>query len=229
VQDALEAALRSVGENAPAIGAGRTDAGVHAKCQVAHFDASRDWEPRRLAPALNVHLPQSVSVMKATAARDDFHARKSALWREYRYFIWNSPTCYPHLKPYVLWLSGSHYDWTRVFAPVSSLVGEHDFGAFCRAGDRPENTIRTVKYARFFKRGRLVVFRIVANSYLTNMIRIVVGNLLAVAAGRYDDIWFRSLLGGERDIGKSAKTVSPSGLFLWKITYPDQGKPQTTS
>jgi tRNA pseudouridine38-40 synthase len=218
VQDSLEAALSSVGETSRVTCAGRTDAGVHARAQVAHFDAVKAWEPRRLKLALNAHLPQSVSVMRAARTEGNFHARKSAEWREYRYFIWNSPTCYPHIKPYVLWLSGSHYDWNLARDAASSFVGRHDFRAFCRKGDLPGNTVRDVRNARLIRRGRLVMFRIVAGSYLTNMVRIAVGCLLEVAAGRKDKSWLQGLLESSgRDV--SARTVGAGGLFLWKVDY----------
>jgi tRNA pseudouridine38-40 synthase len=219
VQDALETSLASVGENVRVVGAGRTDAGVHARGQVAHFDALKTWEPRRLKLALNAHLPSSVSVMRTAPAEENFHARRSALWREYRYFIWNAPVCYPYIKPYVLWLRGSHYDWSLASGAASSFVGEHDFRAFCRTGDCPPNTVRHVRYARLIRRGRLVLFRIVAGSYLTNMVRIAVGCLLEVAAGRKDESWLRSLLGSSG--GRAAsRTAGASGLFLWKVGYP---------
>ncbi|MDR3279432.1 MAG: tRNA pseudouridine(38-40) synthase TruA [Synergistaceae bacterium] len=220
VQDAVEGALRALGERVRINGAGRTDAGVHARAQIAHFDAVHAWAPRRLRLAINARLPASVSVMRAATTDDSFDARRDAVYREYRYFIWNAPTCYPHIKPYVLWLCGSHFDWGRAAQAASLLAGEHDFGAFCRTSDRPANTIRTVKSAALKRRGSMIVFRIIANSYLTNMVRITVGNLLAVAAGKRDDAWFESLLyGARRHI--SAKTVAPCGLFLWRVVYSE--------
>ncbi|MDR1510026.1 MAG: tRNA pseudouridine(38-40) synthase TruA [Synergistaceae bacterium] len=220
VQDVLETALVSVGETARATGAGRTDAGVHARGQVAHFDALKTWEPRRLKLALNAHLPSSVSVMRAALTEENFHARKSALWREYRYFIWNAPACYPYMKPYVLWLRGSHYNWNPAAAAASSFVGEHDFRAFCRADDCPANTVRRVRYARLIHRGQMVLFRIVAGSYLTNMVRIAVGCLLEVAAGRRDRSWLHGLIEGSADRNAASRTAVARGLFLWKVEYP---------
>ena len=217
-QDALENALALIGERTRIFGAGRTDAGVHARAQVAHFDASREWDARRLVLAINARLPSSVSVMRASRVRDDFHARRSAVLREYRYFIWNSPVCRPYVKPFVLWLPGSHYDWSRASRCAGLLAGEHDFGAFCREADRPGNTVRTVSHARLHKRGNMSVFRIIADSYLTNMARVMVGNLLAVASGRKDENWFSSLLSGARR-SASAQTTAPSGLFLWRVDY----------
>ena len=220
VQDAVEAALRAIGEPSRVVGAGRTDAGVHALGQVAHFDAAKNWEPSRLVLALNAYLPSGVSVMRAMAVNGNFHARRDAISREYRYFIWNSPTCYPYIKPYALWLTGSHYNWRAGADAARLLVGEHDFGAFCRRADKPDNTVRRVEHAKLFRRGKLVVFRIVADSYLTNMVRIAVGNLISVASGRRDKAWLGSLLGGAPDRKNSSETVPACGLFLWKVTYP---------
>ncbi|MDR0652580.1 MAG: tRNA pseudouridine(38-40) synthase TruA [Synergistaceae bacterium] len=219
VQDAVESALSQLGEKARITGAGRTDAGVHARGQVAHFDARREWEPRRLVFAVNAHLPESVSVMKAYVVKDGFDARKSAISREYRYFAWNADTCYPHIRPYVYWLHGTHYDWTAAAGAARLMEGRHDFGAFCRTADRPDNTVRTVKRARITRRGSLVTFKITADAYLTNMVRITAGNLLSVAEGKRDADWFASLLhGGNRS--ESSRTLPASGLFLWRVSYP---------
>ncbi len=222
IQDALEGALRSLGEPGIRVdGAGRTDAGVHARAQTGSVSLSKDWEPRRLLLALNAKLPPTISVMRAAAAQDTFHARKSAVTREYRYFIWNAPTCFPHIRPYVFWLPGAHYDWTAARAAVPFLVGRHDFSAFCRKEDCPANSVRNVRYARLFRKGPLLVFRIVADAYLTNMIRIAVGNLLAVAAGRRQADWFRSLLESPSDRTASGQTAPPCGLFFWRVEYGD--------
>ncbi|MDL2263200.1 tRNA pseudouridine(38-40) synthase TruA [Synergistaceae bacterium OttesenSCG-928-I11] len=221
VQDAVESALAELGSAALVTGAGRTDAGVHARGQVAHFDLLKEWAPRRLTLALNAKLPPSISVMRTARVDSAFHARRSAVMREYRYFIWNASTCYPHIKPYVLWLPGRHYNWSRASAAARLLVGEHDFRAFCRTVDCPEETRRTVVHARVYARKNFVLFRVVANGYLTNMIRIAVGNLMSVASGRRDENWFRSLLEGDVERAASGQTASPSGLFFWKATYSE--------
>ncbi|MDR0763985.1 MAG: tRNA pseudouridine(38-40) synthase TruA [Synergistaceae bacterium] len=218
VQDAVESALSKIGERTRITGAGRTDAGVHARGQVAHFDAGREWEPRRLVLAINAHLPESVSVMKAYAVKDGFDARRSAVSREYRYFIWNASTCYPHIKPYVYRLHGTHYDWNAATAAAPLMEGRHDFGAFCRAADRPGNTARTVRRARITRQGSLVTFKITADAYLANMVRIAAGNLLSVAGHKRSADWFESLLnGGNRS--ESDRTLPASGLFLWRVNY----------
>lgn len=221
IQDAAERALAALGECARVNGAGRTDAGVHARAQVAHFELARLWEPQRLTLALNSQLPSTVSVMRSAVVDDAFHARRSAQSREYRYFIWNAPTCYPHLRPYVLWLPGQHYDWRPVRRAARLFVGTHDFRAFCRREDCPENTIRTVYRASLKQTGNLLVFSVRANAYLTNMIRIMIGNLTSIAAGRADETWLASLLEGRADRRASAQTASPSGLFFWRVRYPE--------
>ena len=219
VQGALEAAFAALGESARVNGAGRTDAGVHARAQVATVFLSKEWVPRRLVLALNAKLPDAVSVMRAAAVPDDFHARYSALSREYRYFIWNSSVCYPHIRPYVLWRPGSCFDWKLAAKAAKIYEGEHDFRAFCRRADCPERTVRIVKRARVIKKGELIIFTVEANSFLTNMIRIMLGNLLEVARGARSETWLHALLEPGSDRRMSAKTALPSGLFFWRANY----------
>ncbi|MDR1472331.1 MAG: tRNA pseudouridine(38-40) synthase TruA [Synergistaceae bacterium] len=219
VQDAVERAFAELGERVRVAGAGRTDAGVHARAQVAHADLSREWDPGRLAAGLNSKLPPSVVCMDAARVGEYFHARRSAVLREYRYFIWNAPACYPHIRPYVLWLRGGRYDWQRAISAAGMFAGTHDFRAFCRTKDCPGNTARTVSRSKLSRRGPLLVFSIAANSYLTNMIRIAIGNLLEIASGRRGENWLRDLLDGAGRRA-SARTVPPSGLFFWRVDYP---------
>jgi tRNA pseudouridine38-40 synthase len=222
VQDEVEAALRELGESAMVYGAGRTDSGVHARAQTANFSLGKQWEPRRLTLALNSKMNKSASAMRSAIVEDGFHARHSAEAREYRYFIWNASVCYPHIKPYVLWLCGSHYDWRRAESAARLLIGHHDFRSFCRLADCPDITERTVRYARLVSRGNLVILRIIADSFLTNMVRIAVGNLIEIASGRRDEEWLRKLLIGGLDRRASAQTVAPSGLFLWRVLYKEK-------
>jgi tRNA pseudouridine38-40 synthase len=231
VQDALERAFFELGERDDRVtpggprrvnGAGRTDLGVHARAQIASVSLSKPWVPRRLILALNAKLPGSVSVMRAAAAPPGFHARRSAVSREYRYFIWNASVCYPHMKPCVLWQPGTGYDWGRAAAAAKAFIGTHDFRAFCRKADVPDETNRTVIRSSLGVRGNLIVFRVEANAFLTNMVRIMAGNLMEVARGRFDEGKIAKLLSGEADRTESAATPSPSGLFLWKVNYAEK-------
>jgi tRNA pseudouridine38-40 synthase len=222
VQDAIETAIAKLGERTRVDGAGRTDAGVHARAQVASVRLSKNWAPRRLALAINSSLPAAVSVMRASSAPQAFHARKSAVSREYRYFIWNSPTCYPHLRPYVLWKPGGKYDWARAASAAKRMEGVHDFRAFCRAGDCPEFTLRDVARSSITKRGPLIIFRVEANAFLTNMVRVMMGNLLEISRGRRDELWLANLLSGNEGRTSSGDTLPPSGLFLWRVRYAEK-------
>jgi tRNA pseudouridine38-40 synthase len=219
VQDALEKSLSEIGERPKADGAGRTDAGVHARAQVASVTLIKNWKPERLALALNSKLPPAVSVMRAAFVPEGFHARRHAISREYRYFIWNSSTCYPQIKPYVLWKPGVRFDWERASDAARLFEGTHDFRAFSRKVDCPRSAVRTVMVSRLQKRGKLITFRVKANAFLTNMVRIMIGNLLEIASGRFDRNYLASLLDSDRDRTASAGTASPNGLFLWRVKY----------
>lgn len=220
VQDAVRRALSKLGEDVVPYGAGRTDTGVHARRQVAHCDLKREWEPSKLALALNAHLPDDVRVMGASLAADGFDARRSAVSREYRYHIWNSHFCYPFIKRYVMHLPMQGIDWRAAGEAVRAVEGTHDFRAFCRTVDAPDDTTRTVSDCRLYRRGDLLVLRVRANGFLTNMIRIIVGNMIAVGTGRRDAAWLAGLLSGaERK--ESSQTAPASGLFFWDAEYPD--------
>ena len=158
VQQALEEAASALnGWHTGVAGAGRTDTGVHARAQICTFDMKREWEPRSLMLAMNAHLPPGVSVMRTACVADDFHARFSALKREYRYFIWNASSIYPHAKPYAAWLKHGGYDWAAAAAAAKFLEGEHDFRNFCRLEGYEHTTVRRIERARLVRRGRLVI------------------------------------------------------------------------
>ena len=130
VQEVLEEALsRLTSGPVRVIGVGRTDKGVHAVGQVASFRMDRDWAPERLQLAANFHLPEDVRVMGVYPVSEHFNARRSALWREYRYFIWHGWVCPPHLNGLVWWRK---VPWAidRARAACRLLEGEHDFRAF---------------------------------------------------------------------------------------------------
>lgn len=220
-QGALEGALSLLnGVSVSVAGAGRTDAGVHAKGQVCTFDLNKKWEPRRLLLAVNANLDEGVSVIRlAEAPSPGFHARFDAVSREYVYFIWNSSTIHPVLKSNVCWLPSGGYDWTKARTACHYLVGEHNFGAFCRQGDRPEDSVRIIFRAMLRKRGNLIRFHITGNGFLTNMVRIIIGNLELVARGNKEPEWINALFDGTDSREGCGRTFPPQGLFLWRINY----------
>ena len=218
VQEKIEAALRKIsGDHVPVTAAGRTDAGVHALGQVISFDLQRDWRPDKLLLAINFHLPPDVSVMRAWRAPAGFDARRHALWREYRYFTWQGNAVYPALRSSVWW-NRHHWDFQAMKEACRLYEGTHDFRAFCRTDECPERPIRTIIRASLARRGNLFVFTVRGNAFLTNMVRIMMGNLDAVGRGKKTFPWLEDMLRG-RQRACSAMTATPEGLYLWKVGY----------
>lgn len=221
VQGELEDALSLLnGSHVDVAGAGRTDTGVHAKGQVCTFDLDKEWEARRLMLAINANIGGGAGVLRlAQAPSPKFHARFDAVSREYVYFIWNSSTIYPMLEPNVCWLKSGGYDWSRARTACNYLLGEHDFGAFCRNVDRPENSVRNIFRATLRKRGNLIRFHIAGNGFLTNMVRIIVGSLEVIARGDKEPEWIAALFKETSVRAECGRTFPPGGLFLWRINY----------
>lgn len=223
VQESLEKALSLInGSPVKVTGAGRTDAGVHSRGQTASFLMSERWLPRKMLLAINANLPDGAAVTSVSERALDFDARRDALWREYAYFVWRGSFCYPMAKPYVWWKKKDNWDDALLREACSMLSGRHDFSAFCRASEVPENAVRRMHFVRHVRRGHLSVFRIRGDAFLTNMVRIMVGNLDAVASGARPLSWLGGLLrGGSRT--ESAVTVPPTGLFFWRVGYAADG------
>ena len=224
VQRALEEAVSKInGRHTPVAGAGRTDAGVHARAQVCSFDMERPWQPRRLLLAVNAHLPEGVSLMRAAAVPGDFHARFSAREREYRYFIWNASAIYPHIKGKACWIKPQRYDWARAAEAAKELLGRHDFKNFCRLEGGEHSTVREITQIRLIDRRPLVILRIKGNGFLHNMVRIILGNLEMAALGQITPRQIKELLdtrGSTRSDG--GRTFPACGLYLWQISYDEK-------
>ncbi len=224
VQQSLENALSLLnGAPVKVTGAGRTDAGVHARGQVASFLMERQWEARRLLLAVNAHLPDGASVISVGPRPMEFDARRGALWREYAYFVWCGAFCYPMMRPYVWWKKKDDWNFDLIRRGCALLEGRHDFSAFCRAEELPDNPVRLMYSVRFIRRGRLSIFRIRGDAFMTNMVRIMVGNLDAVGSGKRPLSWLAGLLDGASR-ADSAVTVPPGGLFFWKVGYKGENK-----
>jgi tRNA pseudouridine38-40 synthase len=225
VQQVLEEALQNLSsEPVQIVGAGRTDGGVHAMGQVASFTMDKAWAPGRLMIAANFHLPLDVSLMRVWRVPEDFHARSSALWREYRYFIWHGESCWPHLRSLVWWRKRP-WDASKVREACKILEGQHDFRAFCKTGECPENSVRTLSRVRYRRgivipQGNLSLIVVRAPSFLTNMVRIIIGNLDRIGCGKEPTSWLEGLLNGN-ERSASGMTVPASGLYLWRVAYEE--------
>lgn len=220
VQEELERAVERVtGSPSRVVGAGRTDAGVHALAQVAHVRTPSAIPAERFAPALNHHLPQDVAVRHAEDAPDGFHARRDARWRAYRYVIWNRPGRNPFLVDRALpWAGALQVD--RMQEAADRLVGRHDFAAFCATGSCPRTTWCTVYRFRVRRRGPLVLVDVVADRFLRHMVRMLVGTLLEVGSGRREPGDVEDVL-ASRDSQRAGPVVAAGGLYLLRVGYTE--------
>lgn len=214
LQEALTTLLRQPTE---VTGAGRTDAGVHARTMVAHFDTPKLLsDTQQLAYRLNRLLPRDISVGRVELVGDDLHARFSATRRTYRYFIHTRKD--PFLRHYSVEM---HYvlDFALMNEAASYLLQVNDFRAFCKAGADVKTTLCTVTTAHWMETAPgEYYFEISANRFLRNMVRAVVGTLIDVGRRRLSVEQFRQIvdIGTRSDAGES---MPANGLFLWDIQY----------
>jgi tRNA pseudouridine38-40 synthase len=218
VQEKIEESLAALeGKPVTVTAAGRTDAGVHACGQVISFELEKQWRPDKLVLAANFRLPPDISVLETARVLPGFDARRHALWREYRFFIWHGNALPPFLHGRVWW-NRFRWDFEEVRRACALFEGDHDFRAFCKTAECPERTVRTIHTASVTRKGRLAVFTVRGNAFLTNMVRIMAGNLNAVGRGKKSVEWLKSLLGGQAR-EHSAMTAPAEGLYLWKVGY----------
>jgi tRNA pseudouridine38-40 synthase len=248
VQGTVEAALAHLtGSPVRSALAGRTDAGVHARGQVASCELPKPWPPADLRRALNAVLPPDVAVRAVEVVPEGFHARFDATARAYRYLVWNAPVADP-LWRHVTWHVRDRLDLAAMQAAALPLVGTHDFAAFCGAGrgvppadedGERFNTVRTLTTVAlqalpptsdWWAAGgdadaaeadeRLVALDVIGNAFLPHMIRTIIGTLVEVGQGRrpFEDI--NRLLAG-RDRRLAAATAPPPGLCLVRVWYEE--------
>ncbi len=217
VQGELERAIaRVTGETVRIVGGGRTDSGVHALGQGAHFDTGWDRPLPTLHRALNAVLPKDLAVRSLVAVDQAFSARYSALSRAYRYTILNRPIRSPLVERYALLVS-EPIDVELMDAAARVLVGKHDFGAF-GTPPRGNNTVREMHQSRVTRDGDTVRVDLEANAFLYRMVRRIVGTLLLVGKGKMGIDEFREVLAQKRRAGQS---VPPHGLCLVAVRYAD--------
>ncbi|MCS7172718.1 MAG: tRNA pseudouridine(38-40) synthase TruA [Armatimonadetes bacterium] len=220
IQEELEKAVaRVTGETVRVVGAGRTDAGVHALAQVAHFRTSSALPAERFMGALNHHLPPDIAVRCAEEAPEGFHARRDARWRAYRYLVWNRPGRNPLLLNRALFWEG-RLDLAAMQQAASYLVGRHDFATFCAVGSNPRTTLCTLYRLVVLPRGPLVVVEAVADRFLRHMVRMMVGTLLEVGSGRRFPESMPELLAA-RNNQLAGPVVEAGGLYLVRVGYTE--------
>lgn len=218
VQARVEAALGElVGEPVAVVGASRTDAGVHARAQVAHVDLSRPFSIRGLVFGSNHHLPATIRILAAAVAPADFHARYSAAAKEYAYRIRRGRFVPPELAPFVLAVP-DRLDLERLHAATLALPGRHDFSCFALAGGSHRSPVRTLFRAAWEEEEAGLTLRVAGDGFLRGMVRGLVGTLLEVARGQRSPAGFASLLAGG-DRGAAGPTAPAHALTLERIDY----------
>ncbi len=221
VQAAIEAALSRVAAHAVEIScAGRTDAGVHARCQVAHFDSEALRTPRAWTLGANSLLPASVAVLWAQPVAPDFHARHSARARRYRYRILNRAVR-PALEAGRVTWERRPLDAEAMNVAAQTLLGRQDFTAFRAISCQAPSAVREVREVTVRRDGEYIDIEIEANAFLHHMVRNIVGSLLPVGRGEQPPGWVAALLAG-RNRDAAGPTAPPDGLTFLGPRYPAQ-------
>lgn len=223
VQGVLEGTLeRLCNTHVPVTGAGRTDAGVHARGQAAGVRVTDRWEPAALRRALNALLPEDVWVVAAHTMRDEFHARYSAVSRRYRYLVGtDAEVRSPFRRRYELAFDRADLDIALLRQCAEQLVGDHRFLAFAVKGTAPPTDDHrcTVTHASWSERAGGLQFDVAANRFLHHMVRFLVGTMLDIASGRRPAADFATLLQAQ-DNDESSPPAPGHALFLEQVEYP---------
>ena len=218
VAETLEKALSFVVNHPVKVtGAGRTDAGVHARTYVANFRTTSGIPLERLPLAVNTRLPDDIVVSKATLVPDDFNAIGSCLKKEYTYRIYNSRIRDPFYVNRV-WFYPRHLDESVMAAAAAQFVGTHDFAAVRSVGTETRTTVRTVHYFTVERTGELIRFRVCADGFLYNMVRAMVGTCVYAAEGKFAPEDIPAILEAKNRTA-AGPTVPPGGLYMTNLWY----------
>ena len=219
VQAELELALSSVADRpVTAVCAGRTDAGVHASCQIVHFDCEIDRGDKAWTLGINSLLPANIRVLWSKPVGQEFHARFSATARRYVYVIYSAKIGSALLVGQLCHL---HHDLDvcRMQKAAEFLVGEQDFSAFRAAGCQSRSPFRNVFEASVYQSGAYCIFDIRANAFLQHMVRNISGALISIGKGDRDPEWIEELI-NTKDRTRAGVTAPPNGLYLMQVDYP---------
>ena len=221
VQSCVEQALARVADHKIRVACcGRTDTGVHAVCQVAHFDSDAVRSERSWVLGLNSHLPAAASVLWIRQVNDDFHARFSAFSRSYRYIIlnrWVRPALDARTKSWCR----SPLDADSMHRAAQALLGEHDFTSFRASACQAQHAVREIQEISVRRKGDIIQLDVTANGFLYHMVRNIAGSLIRVGRGDASAEWVGEVL-EQRDRAQAATTAPPEGLYFLAARYPVQ-------
>lgn len=220
IQQRLEEVLEYL-DRAPVriYGSSRTDAGVHAKGFVAHFDLGKPIPPSNVPRAMNSRLPEDIRVLKASYAKSNFDARKDAKGKEYRYFLYNGDILPPCLAPYWAFMH-KRLNVDAMQEAANHFVGRHDFAPFAANPHRVlETTVRNIFSFKVQKAGPRIVFIVRGDGFLYKQVRSMVGFLIRVGLGEEKPSAVAELLEARAPRTARVPTATGRGLFLWKVFY----------
>ena len=218
VQDILEKALSDMASHGVGVvAAGRTDTGVHALCQVVHFDTETERPLSAWVRGINANLPPNVRVLWAQVVPDDFHARFSARRRDYQFVLYNAPVASAVMANKASWFH-LPLDVEKMLEGAKFLEGEHDFSAFRASECQAKSPVRTLYQAEVQKHGDCIVFNFSGNAFLHHQVRNMVGALVYVGKGSFEPHYIQTLL-QQCDRTQSPPTFSPDGLYLTGVGY----------
>jgi tRNA pseudouridine38-40 synthase len=219
IQGLVESALSGVAaERIEAVCAGRTDAGVHARWQIAHFDTSVTRPMRGWVMGANTELPRDISIVWARPVPFHFHARYSAEARTYRYLVLNRTSRSALAEKRAAWIHRP-LDHEKMAQAAGHLCGHYDFSAFRSSECQSNSPIRRVESLTVERMGDWVVIQATANAFLHHMMRNIAGLLIEIGRGEAPPDWAREILQG-RDRTRGAPTAPADGLYFWDVRYP---------
>lgn len=219
VQQVLQDAIsKATGEkDIKVTGSGRTDAGVHAVGQIAHFDTKSSIPPQKFFKAINAHLPLDIRVKDSELVSDDFDARKTAKKKTYCYTLYFGEVEQPLKERYATFIDRK-IDIEKMRSAAKLFVGEHDFKCFNASGGGAKTTVRTIYNIDIEKKDDELKVLVTGNGFLYNMVRTLVGTLLSVGQGEKTEDYIRKMLiTGDRNL--CGKTLAAKGLCLMSVEY----------
>lgn len=222
VQASLNSALSIILNHSVSVTAsGRTDSGVHALCQIVHFDTESDISLNRIVKGGNGILDEDVSIVNAYEVGNDFHSRYSTIAREYIYMIYNSPSRSPFTNNRYYWVR-NELDVGRMEKACSHIIGRHDFASFCKKTSGEESgTIRDINFIDIKKNKNIINLKINGTAFLHNQIRTIVGTLVDLQKNNHSPQKMKEILEKKERIF-AGPTAPPCGLYLNNVFYqPD--------
>lgn len=218
VQEVFQNAVEKVfGERLDVRGCSRTDSGVHANMYCLTVKTDMNIADKGVVMALNTYLPKDIAVVDCKEVSADFHPRYSCITKEYVYKLYNGEIRNPFYADYAL-----HYrfniDADYLDKEAQAFVGTYDYSGFCSAKSDVDDTVRTVKAFHVWREGDMVYFKVEADGFLYNMVRIMVGTLLFIAQGKIKSGELADII-KSKDRARAGKTAPPQGLYLNKINY----------